>query len=512
MVGPDYRVPEAPLAPGWLDEADPQLVRTSPAPERWWQAFEDPVLDDLVQRAYQQNFSLQAAGLRVIGAQARRGIAIGRLFPQTQEITASYQRTRSSANQVASQGVGNFNSYDAGFDAAWELDLWGKFRRGIEAADAELLAAVASYDDVLVSLLGEVAATYIQIRATEEQLALARSNVQIQRESLDVATGRFESGGTSDLDVQQATALLEDTAAEIPQFEIELRQAQNSLSVLLGMPPADLSALLSGARGIPIPPPTVVVAIPAELLRRRPDVRRDERRLAAQSARIGVAKSELFPQIQLTGAVGLSAEQAGKFFEGNSFEAMGGPQFTWPVLNYGRLTNAVRVEDATFQEFVATYVNTVLVAQREVENAIIAYLRGADRVAHLRRSVAAADRAVELSLIQYRGGATDYTSVLTAQQAKLSEDRRLTDSRGRLSTSVVALYKALGGGWELRHGEAFVPPATREEMRQRTWWGDLLEPAQTHTDIDAAKRDADGAPRPDGTPRQRNWHWWWPQW
>jgi len=503
MVGPDYHRPDAPLASSWLEQSDPQVIEDSVAPPRWWDELHDPALDALVEQAYRQNLTLQAAGLRVIQAQARRGIAIGGLFPQKQEITASYSRTRSSANQVASQGVGEFNSYDASFDAAWELDLWGKFRRGIEAADEDLLAAVASYDDVLVSLIGEVAATYVRIRVLEEQLLLAHSNARIQRDSLEVATARFEAGGTSDLDVQQARALLEDTEADIPQFELDLRQAQNALSVLLGMPPSDLNALLSESIGIPVPPPSLLVSIPAELLRRRPDVRRDERLLAAQSARIGVAKSELFPQISLSGSVGLSSEQAAEFFQGRSFEAVGGPNFRWPVLNYGRLINAVRVEDALFQERVAIWQNTVLVAQQDVENAIIAYLRGAERVARLERSVDAANRAVEISLIQYRGGATDYTSVLTAQQAKIVEDRKRTTSRGDVTLSVIALYKALGGGWELRDGEAFVPAATRAEMRGRTYWGDMLDPDEEQADVAAARDDVDdpGA-----------WRWWWPEW
>lgn len=515
MVGPDYVRPPAPLAPGWLERSDPQVIEGSVAPKQWWATLNDPVLDALVERAYRQNLPLQAAGLRVIQAQARRGIAIGGLFPQTQEINASYSRTRSSANQVASQGVGDFNSYDASFDAAWELDLWGKFRRGIEAADEELLAAVASYDDVLVSLIGEVAATYVRIRVLEEQLLLARANADIQRESLEVATARFEAGGTSDLDVQQATTLLESTEADIPQFEIDRRQAENALCVLLGIPPANLTELLAGSSGIPVPPPTLLVSIPAELLRRRPDVRRDERLLAAQSARIGVAKSELFPHLSLVGSVGLSSEQAAQFFQGRSLEAMGGPQFRWAVFNYGRLINAVRLEDALFQERVALWQDTVLGAQRDVENAIVAYLRGGERVARLDRSVAAANRAVEISLIQYRGGATDYTSVLTAQQAKIVEDRKQTASRGDVTLSVIALYKALGGGWEIRDGAAFVPEATRAEMRGRTYWGDMLDTEEELADVAAARGDVDGTTAPgdaDDGAGESAWHWWWPQW
>jgi NodT family efflux transporter outer membrane factor (OMF) lipoprotein len=507
MVGPDYRRPTAPLAEQWPSQAESPAVRASAAPELWWQVFGDPVLDELVGRAYRQNLSLQAAGLRVVQAQALRGIAIGRLYPQTQQLNGSYTRTVSSQNQFTTVGVGDYDTFQVGLDAAWEVDLWGKFRRGIEAADAELLAAIANYDDVLVSLVGEVATSYVQIRVSEEQLALARSNAEIQRESLAVTQARFEAGGTSDLDVQQATALLEDTESQIAQFEIEIRQGQDALCALLGIPPTDLADLLGGAAGIPQPPPSVMVAIPAELLQRRPDIQRAERQLAAQSARIGIAKSELFPRIELSGMVGLSADQAAKLFEGRSFEAMGGPQFNWPVLNYGRLINAVRVEDAAFQEQVATYANTVVIAQREVEDAIVAYVRGWRRVAHLERSVGAANRAVEISLIQYRGGATDYTSVLTAQQAKIVEDRQLTDSRGAVTLSVVSLYKALGGGWELRAGGDFVPAAAKEEMRERTWYGDMLDSSVQREDAQSATTDIE-----EDTSGSKRWRWWWPEW
>ena len=521
MVGPDYRRPDAQLAAGWIDQADPHVDQAAAPPTEWWRVLEDPALDALVDLAYAQNLSLQAAALRVIEAQALRGIAIGQFFPQIQKIDASYTRTRLSENAIA--GGGDFNTYEARFDAAWELDVWGKYRRGIEAADEELLASVASWDDVLVSLIGEVAATYVQIRVLEEQVLLARGNARIQRESLKVATARFEAGGTSDLDVQQATTLLEDTEADIPQFEIELRQATNTLSVLLGMPPSDLGDLLQQSQGIPAPPPAVLVAIPSELLRRRPDVRRDERLLAAQSARIGVAKSELFPRISLQGSVGLSAEQAAQFFEGRSFEGMGGPRFDWPVLNYGRLINAVRAEDARFQAQVASWQNTVLVAQGEVENAIVGYLLGSERVARLERSVAAANRAVDISLIQYRGGATDFTSVLTAQQQKIFEDRRLAASRGDVTLSVIALYKALGGGWEIRTGAPPVPAATRAEMSGRTWWGDMLEPDEEQADLDAARDDPGIMPASDEVrlppdeaasedAGERRWFWWWPEW
>jgi NodT family efflux transporter outer membrane factor (OMF) lipoprotein len=507
MVGPDYRPPAAPIAPEWAVSDPTRVEAGATEPERWWSVFGDPALDALVDAAYRQNLTLQAAGLRVIAAQARRGIAIGELFPQQQAAVGQAARTHQSLNvPFSTPGTRDFSTFQLGFDAAWELDFWGRFRRGIESADAALLASVADYDDVLVSLVAEVAVTYVQVRVIEDLLALARDNARLQRNGLDIATVRFEAGGTSDLDVQQATTLLEDTEADIPALEIQLRQSLDSLSVLLGVPPNDLTDILGRSSGIPAPPPSVAVGIPADLLRRRPDVRRAERQLAAQSARIGIATSDLYPRLQLVGQVGLSADQAAKLFTGDPLAASGGAQFDWPILNYGRLINAVRVEDATFQELVATYGNTVLRAQQDVVDAITGYVRGIDEVSHLERSVNGANRAVELSLIQYTSGAADYTRVLTAQQSKITADRRLTNTRGAVTSSVIALYKALGGGWEIRAGDEFVPPDVADEMKRRTWWGSMLTHDEQIDEVDAAAADRKAAEQ------GQRWHWWWPQW
>jgi len=508
LVGPDYVPPRAPTSGGWRDQDAERVHTDAPAPERWWEVFDDPALSRLVEAAYAQNLTLRVAGLRVLEAQAARGIAIGGLFPQLQALNGSYSHQVLSRNGL---GLGSFlvdrslDNWQAGFDTAWEIDLWGRFRRAIEASDADLLGTVASYDDVLVSLVAEVAATYLQIRELDERLAVARDNVTVQEDSLQIARVRFEAGGTSELDVQQAATLLHDTEATIPQLEIERRQAVDSLCVLLGLPPQDLKAELGDPGRIPEVPVSVTVGLPAELLRRRPDVRSAEQAAAAQSARIGVAVADLLPAFQLSGSVGLSAEQAAKFAEGRSFEAVAGPSFQWPVLNYGRLINNVRLQDATFQKLAVNYQNTVLLAQQEVEDSLIGYLRGSERVERLRESVAAANRAVDLSLIQYRGGATDYTSVLNTQQAKLKEDDQLASTRGAVALSVVSLYKALGGGWELREGKDFVPDETREEMRARTHWGGMLSPEGRAADVEKAKSDAEKHP-------WWHWRWWWPKW
>ena len=471
MVGPDYVRPPTPTAHAWLASGDAAVHTDAEALARWWEVFGDPVLTGLVERAAAQNLSLRAAGLRVLEAQARRGIAVGNLFPQEQQLSGAYTRTHNSANTpLGTVGGRDFDNFQAGFDAAWELDLWGKFRRAIEAADAELTGAVASYDDVLVSLVAEVAATYVRIRAVDERLTVARDNVRVQRDGLEIARARFEAGGTSELDLQQATTLLRDTEATIPQLEIERRRAAHSLAVLTGLPPGEPAALLGDEGHMPEVPVDVAVGIPADLLRRRPDVRRAEQAAAAQCARIGVSVANLLPAFQVSGTVGLNADSAAHFFEGRSFEAFGGPSFTWPVLNYGRLTNDVRLQDATFQELAVGYQQTILTAQQEVEDALIGFVRGTERVARLAESVAAANRAVELSGIQYREGGTDYTAVLNTQQAKLREDDLLVSSRATVALEVIALYKAVGGGWELRENRPFVPEETRAEMRARGHW------------------------------------------
>jgi len=506
MVGPHYARPPAPTAPAWLEADDPAVQAEHAVVLRWWDVFDDSILSHLVEMAYAQNLTLRAAGLRVLEAQARRGVTIGNLFPQMQELTGTYTRERLSTNTgIPIVGGRDANAWQPGFDAAWELDFWGKFRRAIEASDADLLAAVANFDDVLVSLVAEVASTYIQIRVLDERLDIARDNVRVQSDSLRIARVRFETGGTSELDVQQATTLLRDTEATIPQLEIQRRQNLDSLSVLLGMPPHDLTDVLGGSAHIPQVPLTVAVGIPAEILERRPDVRSAEQAAAAQSARIGVAVADWFPAIQLTGSVGFDAESVAHLFEGHSFEAVAGPAFTWPILDYGRIRNNVRLQDATFQELVVNYANTVLRAQQEVEDALIGYLRGTEQVARLAESVAAANRAVDLSLVQYREGATDFTSVLTTQQSKLRETDLLASTRGAWALNVIALYKALGGGWQIRGTDDFVPADTQEEIRSRGYWGHALSPARRAAEVSAARTDTE--------PRHW-WQWrrWWPEW
>jgi NodT family efflux transporter outer membrane factor (OMF) lipoprotein len=508
MIGPDYAQPPAPLSEGWIDGREDGEIRAEAADYRaWWKIFGDPVLDSLVETAYRQNPSLQSAGARVLEAVARRGIAIGTLFPQQQDAFGSFQRVELSENRAnQSQAEAKFDDWQVGFDAFWEIDVWGRLRRAIEVADADVLASVAFYDDVLVSLVAEVATNYVSLRTFEERLEVARENVDIQKASYEIADAKFEGGAVTELDAAQAASLLEATRSLIPDLEASIRQTQNNLCILLGIPPRDLQDMLGAVQSIPTAPAQVAVGIPAELLRRRPDVRRAERELAAQSARIGIAKADLLPRFSLTGTISLAAEDFADLFEGDSFEAFGGPTVRWAILNYGRISSNIRVQSAAFQALVGDYENTVLRAQGEVENSIASFLGSRRQVDYLERSVGAAARAVELADLQYREGAADYTRVLNTQQFLVEQQDRLVATRGNVALSLTSLYKALGGGWEMRVGAGFVSEEAAGQMSQQARWGSLSNPEGQAKEVEAA---GTGTEAEHGWWR---WRWWWPRW
>lgn len=495
-LGPDFTKPEAPVAQKWIEQGSPKVETTKAAKYRdWWKVFQDPTLDGLIQTAYKQNLNLQIAGTRILEARATLGVVIGEQYPQFQEATGSYAYNRVSKNAAnTSSGNLNYQDYLYGLDAAWELDIWGRFSRAVESADASLVASIADYDDVLVSLTAEVATTYVLIRIYEERLAVARENVKIQRKSFDLTDILYQNGAVTDLDVQQAKSLLRDTESTIPALETGLRQAQNALCVLLGIPPEDLTELLSGPEVIPAAPASVVIGIPGELLTRRPDIRRAELQAAAQCAQIGVARAELFPRITLLGFFGFQSSDSSltrtggsdfaDLFSWESFTMATGPTVSWPIWNYGRLTNNVRVQDARFQQLLINYQNTVLRAAREVEDALVGFLLSQDQVSLLQESVDAAKRAVDLSYVQYREGAVDYTRVLNTQQFLLQAQDHLTLIKGSVPTNLIALYRALGGGWQMRLGKDFVSEQNLAMMKSRTNWGDLLSPRDLPQTLD----------------------------
>jgi NodT family efflux transporter outer membrane factor (OMF) lipoprotein len=453
-VGPEYCRPGADVSESWIEASDPHLRANGEPDACWWTAFGDPALNQLVTAASEQNLTLKMACFRILEARAERGVAVGNLFPQQQEMTAQYSRAAMSANAYPFNMFALpkyfYDNWSAGFDAAWELDFWGRFRRAVEAADAHLDARVEGYDDVLVLLQAEVAATYIQMRTFEERLELARKNVELQNETLRIATLRAKQGLVTDLDVEQATTNLGATESLIPVLQTGHRRTQNRLCVLTARPPHQLTQALALSGSIPIPPQEVVVGIPAELLRRRPDVRQAERQAAAQSARIGIAESEFYPHIAITGTIGLQAENASQFFESGSLVGAIGPGIRWNILNYGRIRNNVRAQDARFQQSVLNYQDTVLRANEEVENGLVAFLREQDRLKFLEKSTGAAARSVEIAMRQYEKGVIFYQPLLDSERALVQQQDALAESRGLIGINLIAVYKALGGGWRAR--------------------------------------------------------------
>lgn len=506
MVGPNYKTSPAPIADKWLEEGNKSVDSGQSEYRDWWAVLNDPRLTRLIQLAYQQNLSLRTAGVRVLEARARLGMAIGEFYPQQQQVGASLTYNRIPISLPYNFITNTYWADQFGAQAAWELDLWGKLRRAIQSADGGFLASVAHYDDVLVTLVSDVASAYVQIRTTEKQIAIAMDNLERQRAALKIASVKFRYGTATRRDVYQAENVLGATEATIPELNIQLAQAKNALSVLLGMPPGPLDELLSGPSSIPTAPEQVIVGIPADLLRRRPDVRRAELQAAAQSAQIGVAKADLLPAFTLVGNVGtlatdINPSNLGNVFTRGSLHYSVGPGIQWNVLNYGQITNNVRVQDAKFQALLIDYHNAVLKAQQEVEDGIAIFIHSRDQAEFLRQSVGAAEGALRIALLQYREGIADFTTVLTAEQNLYQAQNNLALATGSIALGLIKTYRALGGGWQIREGRDIVPAEIRGEMAERTNWGNLLTP-------DLLSPQAPGLPSPeDEAPKIRLPEW-----
>jgi NodT family efflux transporter outer membrane factor (OMF) lipoprotein len=491
-VGPDYAKPQAPVESQWINRSDARVRQKDVKLGDWWKVLKDPDLDRLVEEARRQNLTLQLAGVRILEARAQLGIATGQEYPQLQQLNGdlSYQQISANAPNTTQFIDRNFGTVGIGFDAAWELDLWGKFRRGVESSLANLDASVANYDDALVSLTAEVVRTYVLLRTDEARIQVARDNVKIQQRTLEIADALFSGGLITELDYLQAKSLLNSTLAAIPPLQAAVRQEKNALGVLLGQPPGRIDGYVAQPRPIPVAPAEVAVGVPADLLRRRPDIRLAERQLATQSALIGVAKADLYPHFSLLGSINLRASdyalafatggssELSDLFNSKSFQYFIGPSLSWDIFNYGRITNQVRVEDARFQQLIADYRNTVLNAAKEAEDATIGFLKSQEQRNELQKTYEAAKRSTDLSLYQYKEGLVDYIRVLDSQRNLVTSQEALVRVTGDIATNLIALYKALGGGWETRAETDFVDKPIRKQMDERTDWGDLLEPGE----------------------------------
>lgn len=485
-VGPDFVKPAVEMPDQWIEQGTEGLASGSPDLTAWWHIFNDPVLNNLVETARRKNNTLEIAGLRVLEARAQLGIATGSLYPQSQLATGGGTYTSPPENTGISS---NYWQYSLGASAAWEIDFWGRFRRGIESAGASFMASIAAYDQAKVLLTAQVVDSYIAVRLAEEQVRIARENIVIQQRSYDIAEVLFHNGETSELDMQQANTLLLSTKATIPNLEVQLTQARNALSILLGQQPGSVNTILEKGSGIPVIPEEITIGFPADMLRLRPDVRQAELLAMAQNALVGVAEAGLYPSFSLAGNIGLAAGEPGgsdfgDLFTGDAFTFSIGPSFVWPFLNYGRIKNSIRVQDARLQQALVNYRETVIQAAREAENAMAGFIGARRQAVILAKTVESAKRSNALATLQYKDGFTDYQRVLNSQQSLFAQDQRYITSQGAAVSNLVALFKAMGGGWEDREDVPFITSETLETMQKRTDWGDLIR-----TGLDASAKD-----------------------
>lgn len=449
-VGSDYQSPPESLVPAqWQERQQAGLSSTNADLAQWWQRLGDPVLDELIARSAQGSLDLREAMARLREARALRGVSAADRFP-TVDATASYERRGESDNTPLGSFVPDSGVYAVGFDATWELDVWGRVRRTVEAADADLAASIEDLRDVAVTVAAETAINYVELRAFQRRLAIARENVQRQQQTLDLVRGRFDAGLVGESDVAQARTNVESTRSRLPALEVGLRASQNRLAVLIGQAPGTLAELLDVVKPIPVPPLEVAVGMPADLLRRRADVRRSERQLAAEHARIGAAEGELYPQFSLNGNLGLAATEPGDLTDGASSLFGLGPSLRWNIFDAGRLRNRVSAQEARTEQAQLRWERTVLIALEEAENAMTAFVREQTRRGSLLEATSQAQRAVELARTQYREGLSDFQTVLVAERAVAELEDELSISESSIASDFVVLYKALGGGWEQR--------------------------------------------------------------
>jgi NodT family efflux transporter outer membrane factor (OMF) lipoprotein len=455
-VGPDYMTPSAPVAERWTVQYPPTLGEGEPVDALWWNSFQDPVLTDLVERVRYQNLSLQEANARIVEARARLGISRGSLWPEVFQ-TDSFTHQRFSENGTPFGGATGFNIppfdlWSTGFDAAWEIDVAGRLRRGVEASAADFDASIENRNDVMVTLFGDVARAYVELRTAQERIRVAQKNRDQQRPLVKIFEIRKNQGADSGLlNSSRFNALLHQTEAAIPEMEILAKVAENRICVLMGEPPRVLEADLQGSKkNIPTPSPTIAVGMPIDLLRRRADVRRAERELAAQSARIGVATADFYPQVSLTGTFSLVANNFEDVFQWDSLQYSTGPGVRWNVLNFGRIRNNVIAQEALYEQLLARYRESVILAGEEVENALATFVLERERESYLAKATAESAEAVRLFRDRVEGDLPDEINLLEAVRTQALVDDAYVVTRGRVTLAAVALYKALGGGWEIQ--------------------------------------------------------------
>lgn len=449
MVGPDYRTPEVNSPSDWILAQNPHLLQNAPINIDWWKTFSDPQLDSLISRAVAANLDFQIALGRLQQARALRSSAAWNLAPAINIITNITREKRSQTSQLFPIPQVRNNFYDAYFDASWEIDIFGGRRRELQAADAALSAAQEDMNDILLSVIAEVARNYIEYRGYQQRLDVLRKNITVQSETLDLTNSLFQAGISSRLDVEQAAAQLANIKSQQPTLETAARQSEYQLAVLLGLHPARLLDELSQQQQIPPVPPAIPIGLPSELLRRRPDIRRAERQLAQATANIGVATAEFFPKLILFGTAGFQSLKTDTWFTNDSRYWIIGPQFSWRLLDFGRVRAEIKAANAVQRQTLAAYEQAVLIAFQDVENSLIAYVNEKKRYSLLIDAVQANQRTLDLARDLYAKGLGDFLSVLEAQRSLYITQDQLVDSRRAVTQNLVSVYKALGGGWRI---------------------------------------------------------------
>ncbi|WP_274884109.1 TolC family protein [Vibrio harveyi] len=497
-LGPDYVHPEQTALPSdWsLEKAAQDTQQSEQKLQQWWQQFNDPTLNQLVEMASQQNLDLEAAGLRIVQARSLLGISTGLQYPQVQTVSGNLARA-----YVNDQGV---NNAALSFDAGWEMDIWGKYARGIESAEAGYYASIASYHDIMVTITSEVARNYINYRTFQERILLSRRNIEIQERVVNITQVQFDSGNVTELDVQQAKNQLFNTKAAQPSLEIAMKQSRTALALLLGVLPEDVEKLLQSdgfaqrmadyenqfkssgrkpalsgndERSIVPRPPLLDKKVDANLVMRRPDLQVSEMQARAQSAQIGVAETALYPSFSLFGSIGIDSTvpDGSSFSFSDSLTMVVGPTFSWNIFQYGRVKNNIRFEDAKFQEALTNYNKKVLQAVNEVTNALEAYDLYLEQKSLRLQSVNSSIRAFNISMTQYENGQISFERLLNSVEKMTRAEDSYATIKGNVANQVVALYKALGGGWEAQTGKPFLSETVAKQMQDRSDWDGLLD-------------------------------------
>ena len=476
-LGPDYEEPKVEWLDSWLTDLYGQVIpngSTEEDLEFWWRAFNDPVLNGLIETARVENDSLQIAALAIVQSRALLGIAVGSQYPQVQQATGTLARADTWPTEGSNSGSNSYiNSYDIGFNAAWELDFWGRWQRGIESADAAFFASISNYQNAQVLLSAQMAQAYFSFLTVLRQIEIARENSDLQKRSLEITSQLFESGQSSELDVQQAKTQYLGTLATIPALETSLGQIGNSIAVLLGRSPDDVPELDALKAKLPELSPVMIEDVPVRLMMRRPDIRSAAWQVAAQSAQIGVAEADYYPSISVFGSVGWSGNSLSS--SDDSISTGFGTGFTWNLFNYDRIKNNVRVQDAALQQLIESYQLTVLGAASEIDNAALGVVKTREQGKLLKSALESAERSLVLSTKRYQEGYSDFQRVLSAQLARAAASNNYVINQGAHINAVIAFYKSLGGGWRPVDGENLIPQSVRDVMEERVDWGGMLD-------------------------------------